>query len=108
MWHENRGDNATYGNLIMAFEQAEYRNYADSVKKLASNIPSTYVVHEHRVSFLIQKCVLQHTWPCVDIVHNIIKFYMFLYAVGNATDPRPSGDGDALLQGPCGKCLNAS
>ena len=33
-WKQKNGDNATYNNLIGAFERAGYQLFADNIKKL--------------------------------------------------------------------------
>ena len=37
-WKQQLGDTATYNNLIRVFELAGYQGYADTVRKIASNM----------------------------------------------------------------------
>ena len=42
-WKQKLGSNATYNNLIGAFERAGYRGYADTVRKICGGSPLTII-----------------------------------------------------------------
>lgn len=53
MWQERHGSNATYRNLIHAFERAGYKIYADTVRRLTLHKGiKVYIVFALRIQIL--------------------------------------------------------
>ena len=93
MWKQKLGDKATYRNLILAFENAGYQEYASTVRKLAADRSceqkncfsgGSFSSHSYSPLLLLQKPVFPNITDTV-LLHkqgNLNFYYIVNSVVG--------------------------